>query len=679
MAKRSVKKVKKNSGQALGNIMDELNLSEKELKELGQDVVRGYKADDASRSKWKAMHASWLKLFSMQRDPKTAPWKNCSNIGLPVLTTACIQYHANAYPSLLPPKGIVKGDAVRPGADARDIADRKAKYTNFYLSRKSKTFMESMDTTQLKLPVEGTVIRKQYYDSIKKIVITDWISPMNFVISNDTRYLEDAERYTHVLSETENAISKKGKAGFYQDVADLGPGKPEDLTRDAYVEQQRKNVGYEEGADNDDNTLPRMILEQYIYRDFGESDVPGTRDPYIVVVDEESERVIRISRRKNPETKKPINIFTKYGFIKNPAGFYDYGFGLLLDGTNKAMNSILNQLIDSGSLQNLQTGFVNKASGMARGVVDMLMGGFKEVDLRGDDIRKEVLPFKFGPPSQVLFAMLGFLQQNIDKLTTVTELKTGALPKSDTSATAVTALIEEGQRVFSVIHQRNHRAFSQELDTVHDLIGLHLDVEEYFDVVINPEVDMVDSETGEPNISKNEVLKMLKADWKVPFRGLALVSDPNITSRQEKVAKAQFLYETTLNSPVTQQNPENILNAQKTLYKAMDIDEDIAASVTQVELDEGPPNLPQDEEIQIFLKDGMVDALETQDHNNHLQVIEEFEQSEFFTFLTPIGAKNLDLHKRQHIGFLYAQTVGQLNAQDEQAAAQQPPSQVAIA
>ncbi|MDA0707486.1 MAG: hypothetical protein O2963_00195 [Proteobacteria bacterium] len=648
-------------------------MSKDKLADLADLVIQGFDNDYSTGDKFRAMHASWLKQFSMQREPKNEPWENCSNIGLPMLTTSAIQFHAGAYPSLVPPKGVVKAHPVKKGADARDVADRKARYMEYYLTRKKTNFLESMDTTCMKEPIEGTVIRKRYYDPIRKMVLTDWLSPIDFVINNNVRYLTNAERYTHVIYETENTIKKKMQAGVYVKIDDLGPGNPDNNSTEEYSVQSDKNTGHSESMHRDDSTVPRKLYEQHVHLDLSDGKKnSGVKEPYVVTVDLEDRRVLSIYSRKDPNTDEELIFFTKYGFIKNPNGFYDYGFGLLLDKPNKAINSLINQLIDAGVLQNNQGGFVNKSSGIKRKMADWAMGKFVEIDLRSDDIRKEVMPFKFGSPSQVLFALMGSMQQYVDKLTTVTELKTGALPKSDTSATAVTALIQEGQRVFSAIHARNHRALTEELEGLHDLIALHLDVEDYFQVVIDPEIDMVDPETKEPNISKNEILEMLKADWEEPYRGIALVSDPNISSTQERVAKAQFVYETASSSPVTGQNLEAIFQAQKSLYKAMDIDDDVIQAVLIPPPQEAPPDLPQEEENQIFMKDGMVDALETQDHARHLEVMEEFELSQFFEVLTPIGAKNFDLHKRQHFAFVYGQTVKGLDSEEQQ---QQAPQQ----
>ena len=56
---------------------------------------------------------------------------------------------------------------------------------------------------------------------------------------------------------------------------------------------------------------------------------------------------------------EPYQYYTKYGFIPNPdGGFYDVGFGLLLGPINETINTVINQLLDSGALSNIQGGFI---------------------------------------------------------------------------------------------------------------------------------------------------------------------------------------------------------------------------------------------------------------------------------------------------------------------------------
>ena len=85
-----------------------LKIPEDQLKKIGQTVVGEYKADLQSRSEWEKRAINWFNLFSGNRDPVTFPWENASNINIPLLSIASLQFNARALDSLLPGKDIAK-------------------------------------------------------------------------------------------------------------------------------------------------------------------------------------------------------------------------------------------------------------------------------------------------------------------------------------------------------------------------------------------------------------------------------------------------------------------------------------------------------------------------------------------------------------------------------------------
>jgi hypothetical protein len=635
------------------------------LKSLGQQVVQGYLTDISSRSEWEDMQAQNAKMFSMKREPKTFPWDDCSNVGLPMLPMASVQYAARAFEELVPAKGIVKEKPFLPSADNIDIADRKSKYLNYNLMVRDTQYKRSMDASLLKQANEGGVVRKTFYDPSKGKVITDYINTTDFVINYNTRWLENSERYTHRLWLTENDIKIRVKNKSWEN-ADKVEGTQEDEI-DEVKQAHLSAVGLEGSRDKSDSDIGRrLILEQYILLDV--SGKGGIKEPFTVTVDFITGDVVKVVSRKHPVTGETMECFTYYSFLPNPEGFYGYGFGLFLSELNEALNSITNQLIDAGTLQNLQTGFVLQKKGMERGDIELSMGKFTEIDPAGnDDIRKIITQFDFGTPSPVLFSMMGVLQTYADRFTTVTEQQTGNAQKSDTTATGVAMLIEQGLKFFSSIHRRNHMSLQQELEKIEKLTGLYLDVEEYFSIVMDPQ-DLINPETGDETPIE-EVLEMLKLDF-ATTNTIVPVSNPNIISQQEVVARAQFVYDTTISSPATAQNMQAIYEAQFALYEALGVPDSEIQVLLPPPSSEEPPDLPQEEEIQMMMNEQHVEPLEQQDHQGHLKVMEEFEVSPFFEDMSPTGKKFFDAHKRAHLGFLYLMSAGQA-VQDK--ADNQPP------
>lgn len=631
-------------------------MDDKELMELAVEVIDRTEDDRNSRSEWEELYLDSIKMHANKRDEKTEPFKNCSNTGFPDLAKHALQFKANASSNLIPPKDFFKADPLLRSEDARDAADRKAKYLNATLFR-DKSYIKELKAMLPSLFIQGTVIRKVSRDEKVRV---DNVAPVNFIINNRAKpfRISEYERYTHVIEETPLKISKKIKDGIYY----VKEKKvKEDVTRpggdnvvpegDRYRDRVDEVIGYDEHLKSDDPTKPRTIYEQYIYKKFGNDQEPKQ---YIVTVDKEASQVLRIVENWNPVLKKKNVNFIDYHLFPALDGFYSFGFGLLIIPLIKNKNSLFNQFVDAGTIHNnsFKTGFAKSSSGLKKNKVEMTLNKYTAVNLGPDEkIDDMIYQLKFAPPSQSLMQAVKIIEEQMQALTTVTELKTGALPKSDTSATAVVRLLEESGKMFTDIHADIHDSLTREMEAIHDWVAWYLDPQDYFNIV-GDEAEMINPDTGE-QIDQASYIVTLSRDW-IDYKGLALVSDSRITSKQDKVAKAEFVYQSVLQSPATNQNMQAISKAQENLMKEMGVEDDLLETIFQ---SQEPPNLSQEDENQMFISNKPVDALEEQDHQQHLQVIEEFEASEFYEALTPDGKKLLENHKRQHIGFLYKQQV----------------------
>ena len=74
------------------------------LAEMGEVCVQEYEEDLLSRSDWEENTATYIKLFTSFMDKKNTPWPDASNICLPLLSIATLQFHARAYDALIPPR-----------------------------------------------------------------------------------------------------------------------------------------------------------------------------------------------------------------------------------------------------------------------------------------------------------------------------------------------------------------------------------------------------------------------------------------------------------------------------------------------------------------------------------------------------------------------------------------------
>lgn len=563
------------------------DLSDKKLTEIGSLVVDGYKQDEDSRKTWKERYENFTRLFYVrpEHDQKNEPWEKASNVVLPLINIACSQFWARAMDAIFSSKEIAKVFPLNPEEKTIKAADRVTKHLNYQLRYKMQNFYEGMSKSLMQLPLSGTVIRKTYYDSALAQNVSDFISPDKFVVNYNTRYLERSYRYTHVFEETLNDMIIKEQDDLYMSVSQIGTLSVSDAPPQQETEikqSENENVGID--LPQTDSFQYRKILEQHTYLNLSEKKGEGTLKPYIVTVDLETETILRIVDRTNPNTGQPMQYFTKFEMLPSPDdGFYGVGFGMLLERINETANTIINQLIDAGTLATTQSGFVNTRSGIKRGSLSLKRGEWIETDLKTDDIRKAMMPLVFKEPSYVLFQLLGMLEGFTNKITTVSDMMTGEMPRSDTSATAVVSLLEQGLKVFSSIYRGLHNSFGKELQKLYDLNGLYLNEREYFNVVVNQ--DEVNA-SGVPV----EIVQQLinREDYKLEF-DVVPVSDPGIISKTEKVAKSQLLYQGALSNPLIANNPISLFYATLNYFSSIENNAFIVQGImkpvqTQIEL-----------------------------------------------------------------------------------------------
>lgn len=604
------------------------------LVQMGSTVVEDLTNDLSSRQAWEDNVAQIIKLFSNFMDTKTWPWKNCSNVCLPVLTIAAIQFHARAYESIIPAREVVHTIAV--GDEDMERAERVQKYLNYLLLYKMTEFCESMDKTLLQLALIGSVFRKTYYSFTLGRCISEYVSAKDLVVPYHCQDFDTAPRKTHLIPLTVNDIRKRVNKGmFLQKAWKYSAGTLTEISSNS-IKYARDNVqGVQEGFDN--IGTPRVFAEQH--RDW-DLNSDGVAEPYVITVDVEKREVVRITKRSFIDAngkEQEIEYFTHYYFLPNPEGIYGLGFGILLRGLNEAMNSILNEVVDAGSLANVIGGFISKKSGISKGDLTFEMGTFKEVETYLDDIRKALFTFDFKGPNNTLYSTLGLLYEYAKLVTSVSETMTGQLPSSDTPASTVLALLEEGRKVYSAIHARIHRSFHKELHKIYTLTSIFFDEDEYFKVL------------GERNIPQGEQEKIGRSDF-VGETDVIPVSDPKIISRAEEVMKAQQIVADVRQNSLTSGNDMANYEATKLLYKALgtrNIDRILPAPKAPVALS------PEEENASMFSEKG-VEVLPENDDLEHIRIHEDFSTNIAYASEMSANAKNLfEFHRKAHVAQLY--------------------------
>jgi len=509
------------------NVAEELTQSQ--LLEIGRTVKDEYQIDKESRSDWEKRMTEALKLARQLRSAKTWGGEVSANIKYPLISTACIQFSSRAYGNIVKGEDYVKVNVY--GADEsgekKKRAERVRTHMNAQLSAATTGWEDEMDQLLIAMPLLGCAFKKTYRNFIDNTSVSEYVDPEQLVVNYWAKSMETAARATHVIEMTKNSYLEHTRSGLW---------------RDAGIENKQPDTSEEEKKNKNDDVRDTeatyVFLEQHRWLDL---DGDGYKEPYIVTIHKASREVMRIVPRfratsviRNPNNEiikiLPDQYFTRYLFFPDfDANFYGLGFGILLSPVNETVNSIINQLLDSGTLQNRQSGFINRGIRLTKaggsGSVKFKAGEWKFIKSAGDDLRKSIFPLPTKEPSATLFQLLGLMLEAAKDLASQAEVLSGEQRQPNVPATTTLALIEQGLKVFSSIYKRIHRALKSEFIKIQRLNMLYTTPEEY-----NRILDMYDEGEFDPRI-----------DYDPSDLDIGPVSSTADVSDTQKIIKAEAL------------------------------------------------------------------------------------------------------------------------------------------
>lgn len=500
-----------------------INLAEKieeeKRQEIGQDCKARFDIDFDTTKFWRSAVKDWIDLALQAQQLKNFPWDDASNVKYPLVSVAAMQFSARAYPTLVPSDGkIVKPVVYGKDENGKKVkrAERVARFMSWQLQHDMDDWEEDTDRLLLMVSIMGTIFRKTYYDVHTEKIKSELVDPREITINYFAKSIDNAQCVSEHVFMYKRDVIERQRSGMFRD-----------------VELQEPSLGDFDSTDFDTNSnveIPHFLIQQHCWLDL---DGDKLTEPYIVTFERTTGEVLSIYPRFFPEDItvkngrvvriKACSYYTKYGFIPNPESrIYDIGFGHLLGPINETVNTLVNQLVDAGTLSNLQSGFIGKGLRLAKGEQVLRPGQWKQVNAFGDDLRKQIVPLPAKEPSNVLFQLLGYLVTAGKELASVAEIFVGKMPGQNTPATTTMASIEQGMKVFTAIYKRIYKSLQKEFNKVYFLNSKYLD----YDVPIG-----VLDETVSPD------------DFDTTDHDIIPGADPTAVSSTERLLKAQGLME----------------------------------------------------------------------------------------------------------------------------------------
>lgn len=497
-----------------------------DLSSIGEHVWEGYNLDKQSRRKWEKRTDAAMNLAMQVVEGKNFPWAGCSNIKFPLVTIAAMQFHSRAYPTIVQGTDIVKMRVV--GADPDGSQAARAKRVGTHMSyqclEEDQAWEEQHDRLLISIPIVGTAFKKSFQDG--PINKAELVLAQDLVVDYFAKSIESCARKTHIIPLYRNDVYEKVQSGVFRDVLEEPWYKAPAVTlHSAHEAAENKRAGTEMPKSTEDT--PFTFLEQHCWLDL---DGDGYQEPYIVTIEIASHCVVRITARWEREEDiirnargKIMRItaheyFTKYGFIPSADGsIYDVGFGVLLGPLNETTNSLINQLVDAGTMSNAAGGFLGRGAKIRGGSYTFAPLEWKRVDSTGDDLRKNIVPLTVREPSMVLFQLLSLVINYTGKVAGTTETTLGENPGQNTPAQTTQSMIEQGSKVYSAIFKRIWRSMKEEFRKRYILNAIYMPTKQVFGA--NGMAAMREDYLGDPS-------------------KVVPVADPNITSTSMRFQQA---------------------------------------------------------------------------------------------------------------------------------------------
>ncbi len=597
-------------------------LDEQFLYQMGIELVRLVSADDNTRQEWMDKYNGALDIAKQAITVKTYPFDNASNVKIPLILQGCVQFNARIMPEIIQNNKTVYAAISGTPTEADEMsAQRLSDHMSLQTMKIVENWVSDTDKMLIALPLVGTVFRKWCYDPIQRKPASFLCLPTEIIVSNDVSSLEKAERITHVLRMSRNEVIERIRFGIFSEdcLDDLPLSDDED-----------SNIGDNNySSDDDEKDLPSDVIDSkdnYLLWEvacFIDLDNDGYCEPYTVTLMRKTKRICRIVARFNENDFilnsagelvriNPMIYYSAHHFLPSPDGtFLGMGFGQMLLQLNKAINTITNQLIDSGTLANMQGGFVSKDLRLRKGELQFVAGEWKLVNFNVGmgTLSNHIYPLPFKEPSQTLMSLLQYLVEFGRQTANISDILMGNPQTANMPATSVVSLIEQGSKIFSSILTRLYESLRKEFNILFNINKKYLPLYPDKDLMTNNGFITIQDYTNEKfNIYP--------------------IANPAMGMDAVRLAKMQVL--TQLNTPLINQQevmkrylialgipePEKVLTPPEQLKQPSPQDQLIMAQIAELQARTQEINMRAAK----IMRDGDLDAIKVELDERRIQV-----------------------------------------------------------
>lgn len=506
----------------------ELEDGESDLSDFGQDLLEAIEIDEESRAEWQEVFKKGLKLMGIRgtengeldsEDDDEELFEGASQLFHPLVTEACVQFQSEALKAMLPPHGPAGTKVLGAETPEKlDQASRVKNYLNYQTMHEIDGYFEEHDKLLMYLGKSGSAFKKVTFNKTRGKIDICYLPGEDVIVPYTAKNLVSSPRVTHRERHiSANELAHRIASGLYME-RDIMPAPVAEDNEVQTVREAQEGVTKPASiVEQDEYTILTVLVETVVPGFEGDRD--GLSCPYIVHMEEETGTVLAIYRnwREGDVAYEPQDYFVHYPLVQSD-GFYGYGFIHLLGQLARGSSAALRQLLDAGTLSNLQGGFKRKGTRIERDGEPFVPGEYRDVTVPGERISDSIMQLNFKEPSNVLYQLMGFLVEAGRRMVSLTDLNAGD-GNQDAPVGTTIALLERGMNVMSAVHMRLCRAQKQELNIIARLCAEHLPESYPYDV---------------PGATR----EVFKADFDDRV-DIIPICDPRQFSQAQRIARAQ--------------------------------------------------------------------------------------------------------------------------------------------
>ena len=479
------------------------------LGALATQVCEDFTDDKNSMEEWERFVREGRLLAKQELNGKSEPWEKSANFKSALLLQASIKFGDRANLALLKKKDLVKHDVIGKDEDniKADRGERVATHMNYQLNYEMESWRDDHDFLLYQVANEGTIFKDTFFDATLGQNKSELVKYPDFAISQSATNIKTVP-FTRCLDIKKSQVLENVAAGVWVE---------SDIDVDRRTDSE---------AAEGETVSPERFLQQQCFFDL---DGDGYEEPYLVVVHQTSKTVMRIVARYEAENIfvkrtiddfeevttlqkemvrqnvldvrdlevedltlvriNPINSITKYGFIPDfvDGNYLNLGYIHLLGAVVQSINSSANHLLNSGTLANLQGGWLARGFRKLMGPLRFKQGHFEQTDIPARELQEGIKLHAFKEPSATLLALNAAMTIEAKETVSITDLISAV--GANAPATTMLGMIQEQLMPVTALIMRLFRAEKEEFAKLYRLNSKFTDPENYRIILDDEEAD----------------------------------------------------------------------------------------------------------------------------------------------------------------------------------------------